>query len=190
MRIYATERLVIRRWSEQDLERLRDLYSRPEVVRHLNSVTETRTLDEGRAVLHRWQSLESDRFGFWAAQRSDGVVAGTVALVPMTASAGRQASGEVEVGWHLHPDSWGHGYATEMARGAIEKGFADGATEIYATVKPANAASAAVCRRLGMESFGLSDAWDDTEYELFRITATGYPNQQPTDPPASHEGRR
>ena len=57
--------------------------------------------------------------------------------------------GEVEVGWHLHPDSWGHGYATEAARAVIERGFAAGVPEVYAVVRPGNEASLAVCRAAG-----------------------------------------
>ena len=42
--------------------------------------------------------------------------------------------GEVEVGWHLHPDSWGRGYATEAARAVIAQGFEAGLPEVYAVV--------------------------------------------------------
>ena len=31
--------------------------------------------------------------------------------------------GETEVLWALHPDAWGKGYATEMARAALGYGF-------------------------------------------------------------------
>ena len=31
--------------------------------------------------------------------------------------------GETEVLWALHPDAWGQGYATEMARAALDYGF-------------------------------------------------------------------
>jgi RimJ/RimL family protein N-acetyltransferase len=92
----------------------------------------------------------------------------------MTPSFGEHTDGEVEVGWHLHPDSWRRGYATEIAQGALKKGFAEGLTQIYATVKPGNIKSIAVCHRLGMESLGLSSKWDDTEYELFRISNARY----------------
>ena len=30
---------------------------------------------------------------------------------------------ETEVLWALHPDAWGQGYATEMARAALDYGF-------------------------------------------------------------------
>jgi RimJ/RimL family protein N-acetyltransferase len=79
--------------------------------------------------------------------------------------------GEVEVGWHLHPDSWGHGYATEAASAVIERGFAAGVPEVYAVVRPGNEASMAVCRRLGMAPLGRLSRWYDVELEAFRLMA-------------------
>jgi RimJ/RimL family protein N-acetyltransferase len=79
--------------------------------------------------------------------------------------------GEVEVGWHLHPDSWGHGYATEAARAVIDRGFDAGLPEVYAVVRPGNTASLAVCARLGMQPLGLFRRWYDVELEAFRLMA-------------------
>jgi RimJ/RimL family protein N-acetyltransferase len=94
--------------------------------------------------------------------RSTGVAAGTVLLVSLPDSE------QVEVGWHFHPDSWGLGYATEAARGALAHGFAHGLREIFAVVRPGNERSLALCRRLGMAGLGLTDRWYDTSLELFR----------------------
>jgi hypothetical protein len=49
--------------------------------------------------------------------RETGVVAGTVMynLLP--------GEHHMEVGWHLHPDSERHGYATEAGAAVIERGF-------------------------------------------------------------------
>ena len=57
------------------------------------------------------------------------MVAGTVLLVPLPDSATMPPARptEVEVGWHLHPDSWGTGTRPRPAAGAIERGFAAGA---------------------------------------------------------------
>ena len=79
--------------------------------------------------------------------------------------------GEVEVGWHLHPDSWGRGYATEAARAVIERGFRAGLPEVYAVVRPGNTASVAVCTRLGMTPLGRMRRWYDVELDAFRLIA-------------------
>ncbi|MFI5533843.1 GNAT family N-acetyltransferase [Kitasatospora sp. NPDC051853] len=166
--VFETERLVVRQWDEGDLERALDTYSRWEVARWLGSTPRAwEGPADAQAFLERCRArAEADpRYGIWALERRDtGVVAGSVLLVPLP-----DGDGEVEIGWHLHPDSWGHGYATEAARGALAKGFADGLTEIHAVVRPGNAPSAAVCRRLGMESLGVSTRWYGIEMEAFRL---------------------
>ena len=94
---------------------------------------------------------------------------GTVLLVPL----GGGTAGEVEVGWHLHPDHWGNGYATEAASGAIARGLAAGLPEVLAVVRPENAASQAVCRRLGMQARGLSERYYGTALEVFSAAPDG-----------------
>ena len=100
-----TARLRLRAWTTRrdDLARLVDLYSRDEVTRWLGgtpSVTPTELVARWRAV-----AAADDRFGVWALEvTGSGAVAGTVLLKPLPGGVG-----EVEVGWHLHPDSWGRG---------------------------------------------------------------------------------
>jgi RimJ/RimL family protein N-acetyltransferase len=174
MAVYETPRLVVRAWThdESDVDRIFDTYSRWEVARWLGAtprVLESR--EEAEKVVDRWagRGEDDDRFGVWAIEvRETGVVAGTVLVVELPDPA-ETGTGEVEVGWHLHPDSWGYGYATEAARGAVERGFAGGLEEIFAVVRPDNERSLAVCRRLGMTHLGLTDRWYDSQLELFRL---------------------
>jgi RimJ/RimL family protein N-acetyltransferase len=127
------------------------------------------SIEEANAAIGRWNSFDDDRFGAWAVEvRDTGVVAGTVLFKLLPNSDGSPAS-DVEVGWHLHPDSWGHGYATEAAKGAIERGFDMGVPEVFAVVYPDNTASLAVCRRLGMTPIGKTNRWYGVQTEAFRI---------------------
>ena len=58
---------------------------------------------------------------------------------------------QTEVLWALHPDAWGNGYATEMARAALAYGFdTPGLNLIFAITLPDNLASQAVMKRLGL----------------------------------------
>ncbi|MGY1690539.1 GNAT family N-acetyltransferase [Geodermatophilus sp. SYSU D01105] len=161
-----TRRLRLRRWttSRDDLARLTDLYGRDEVTRWLGGTPSLTPVE----LVARWAAVCADqRFGVWAAEvAGTGAVAGTVLLKPLPGGVG-----EVEVGWHLHPDSWGHGYATEAARAVIDRAFAAGLPEVYAVVRPGNAPSLAVCRRLGMEPLGRMRRWYDVELEVFRLMA-------------------
>jgi len=165
---FETERLVVRGWHLADVDAFFDLYRRWEVARWLGSTPRAlETLDEAEARVTRWAELNrsAEDEGRWAVERrEDGRVVGTVLLVRLP-----DGDGEVEVGWHLHPDAWGHGYATEAARGALDWGFRRGLEEALAVVRPGNTASAAVCRRLGMEPQGLTSRYYGLELELFRL---------------------
>jgi RimJ/RimL family protein N-acetyltransferase len=162
--LLRTERLRLRSWTSSlpDIARLTDLYGRDEVSRWLGGTPSV----PPEELVSRWAKVSrlDERFGCWAIERPDGVVAGTVLFKPLP-----NGVGEVEVGWHLHPDSWGHGYATEAARAVIERGFDAGLPEVYAVVRPGNEASLAVCRRLGMAPLGRFRRWYDVELEAFRL---------------------
>ncbi|MEU0094740.1 GNAT family N-acetyltransferase [Kribbella sp. NPDC006257] len=170
--VFETDRLIVRDWAEDDGDRVFDIYRRWEVSRWLGADPRVMT-DRGAAdrTIKRWNERNQDAvFGIWAVEeKASGTVAGTVLLVPLPEPAGAPSRGEVEVGWHFHPDAWGRGLATESARGAISRGFRSGVSEIYAVVRPDNAASLAVCRRLQMRSLGLTSRWYGAELESFVI---------------------
>lgn len=161
-----TARLRLRAWttSPADLARMTDLYGREEIQRWVGGTPSV----SPEELVARWDLVHEldERHGCWAIECADGSVAGTVLFKPLP-----DGVGEVEVGWHLHPDSWGHGYATEAARAVIERGFAAGVAEVYAVVRPGNEASMAVCRRLGMTPLGRLRRWYDVELEAFRLMA-------------------
>jgi RimJ/RimL family protein N-acetyltransferase len=165
--LLSTVRLRLRAWTtdDADLARLADLYGRDEVIRWLGGPP-TVPPDE---LVGRWRLVHrlNPRHGCWAIDPLDGgPPAGTVLLKPLP-----NGVGEVEVGWHLHPDSWGRGYATEAARAVVDRAFDDGLLEVYAVVRPGNEPSLAVCRRLGMQPLGRTTCWYQQELEAFRLEA-------------------
>ena len=118
---------------------------------------------------------DSPEAGVFAIERkADGIVAGMAVLVPLPASEGLSRS-DMEIGWHLHPDSWGNGFATEAANALAARGFAAGVPDLYAVTKPANAPSQGVCRRIGMTDLGLRADWYDQELRAFRLDAPSEP---------------
>jgi RimJ/RimL family protein N-acetyltransferase len=177
--IFQTARLDMRPWHADDAERVFDMYSRWEVARWLGATPQIMdSLDEARASIERRNDLSASsggRFGSWAVEvRETGVVAGTV-LFKLLPNSDSSPASDVEVGWHFHPDSWGHGYATESAKGAIDRGFDLGLPESFAVVYPDNSASLAVCRRLGMSPIGRTDRWYGVEVEAFRAERQSRP---------------
>lgn len=154
----STARLAYRRWQPEDAPWVRDTYARPEVFRFLGSNPQPlHDVDEARARIVVWNDRTSEPFGIWAITLADSPI-GTVLLVPLPRSDGTTTDA-VEVGWHLHPDAWGHGYATEAARTVIDRASAAGIELVHAVTYPDNLASRAVCRRLCMTERGLTDEW-------------------------------
>lgn len=175
--IYSTDRLVVRDWTleQADLDRVFEIYSRAEVARFLAAPGLPLREPAGAAeTVRRWHARNAtfdDGFGIWAVQRrDDGLVVGTVMLKPLPGVDEAKLTDDIEVGWHLDPECWGHGYATEAARGAVERGFALGVEELYAVVAPGNEASMRVARRLGMTPVGRRRDWyGGTEVETFHL---------------------
>ena len=118
-------------------------------------------------MIERWTALAHPIHHIWAIERTaDGHLLGTLLLKPIPASQGLELN-DTEIGWHLHPDAWGHGYATEAARAALEFGLAAGLTKVVAVTYPENTASQAVATRIGMRCLGLSSAYYDLDCMLF-----------------------
>ena len=163
-----TERTRLRLWRVDEADRFLDTYSRWEVSRWLGATpTLLRSREEAVTRIERWAVRAGEDAGRWLwaiARVDDGEVAGTGLLAPVP-----EGDGAIEVGWHLHPDSWGYGFATEAARAVLDRAFADGLDEAIAVVRPGNTASTAVCARLGMEPLGLTDRYYGTQLDLFRL---------------------
>ncbi len=184
-----TPRLRLRRWTtcRDDLARLTDTYSRPEVTRWLGGPPSVGPVE----LVGRWAEVTraDPRFGCWAIEVGgtevggrEQVVAGTVLLRPLPGGVGEVevvSAGEfigftgldrvkgglpvhgVEIGWRLARSAWGHGYATEAARACLEYGFGTlGLDEIVAIAAAGNTRSQAVMRRLGM-THDPADTFDD-----------------------------
>ena len=170
--VLRTERLEVRPWRDDEAERVFDLYARDEVARWLGATPRPMaSLEEAALAIKRWgERHETDPdHGLWAVVPYDtGVPAGSVLLAVLPDAAG-VPTGDVEVGWHLHPDAWGHGYATEAARGLVACAFAGGAPRVHAVVRPGNERSLAVCRRLGMVHHGRTTRYYGIEAEHFTL---------------------
>src|SRR5690606_20882790 len=119
MRELTTDRLPLRPWTEDDVHFALDLYSRWEVQQYLGTAPQVLTnRAEAVARVERFAALDHPVHGIWlVADRTSGQPHGTLLLKDIPASGPElRPSGDTEIGWHLHPDSWGHGYATEAAR--------------------------------------------------------------------------
>ena len=88
----------------------------------------------------------------------------------------------IEIGWALHPDHWGKGYATEAGAAAVEYAFAHHDVDaIYSVILPENTASQAVARRLGFTP------WEERVLSHFPESAARHlaPDRADADPGAN-----
>ncbi len=144
-----TERLVLRPFRDDDLDRLASWQALPEVARYMYWEPSTRA--EVVPMLAKWRAAtrleQDDDVVTLAVERTaDGLLLGSVTIF-LRSTEHRQ----VEVGYVFHPDSGGQGYATEATRALIDFAFAElGAHRVFARSDARNAPSAALCRRLGM----------------------------------------
>ena len=144
-----TERLLLRSWRDTDIDPLHAISSDPVVMEHFprpSTWEETADL----VVRHRG-NLAWGRPGLFAVETLDrpGTLIGFVGLASPRFEA--RFTPCVEVGWRLASTTWGHGYATEAARAAVQHGFGVlGLEEIVSFTATTNERSQAVMRRLGM----------------------------------------
>jgi len=170
MEHFTTERLLARDWRIDDAEAAFGIYGRMEVMRWLGAEPR-QAVPSVAAMRERLEHMieragEHPDFGLWALElREPQTLVGAVLLSPLPGE-----DGEVEIGWHLNPDHWGHGYATESGRGVVELAFGSrGLSRLLAVVDPDNERSLAVCRRLGMAHLGQTDRYYGLTLELFEL---------------------
>jgi RimJ/RimL family protein N-acetyltransferase len=175
VRTIASSRLLLRPWAVDDAEFLLDLESRWEVVRFLGAdPTTLSTHDDALASIERRRAIDDPVHGIWVITSAvDGRRVGNLLLKPIPLSTGEPGDGptDVEIGWHLHPDAWGRGYATEAAEAVLEDAFSRGLAKVLAVTHPDNHASQAVCRRLGMTHVGRTTRYYNASNELFERRA-------------------
>jgi RimJ/RimL family protein N-acetyltransferase len=189
MEHFTTARLTARDWTAADAEAAFAIYGRDEVTRWLGPQPRqpVPSLAHMRQVLDRRiaRSRQQPGYGLWPLEhRATCQVVGAVLLAPLPPDGT-----EVEIGWHLNPDYWGAGYATEAGRGAIALAFGldrvgpdeigpglgsrparPSLDSVLALTDPDNIRSLEVCERLGMRHLGQTSRYYGLALELFELT--------------------
>ncbi|GAA1516700.1 RimJ/RimL family protein N-acetyltransferase [Agromyces terreus] len=181
-----TARLVLRPLEASDARDVWEYQRLPEVLRYIpwpeRSPAEGRAHTEKRAGLRR---LESDEDAVFFAmelvgeprvreprivemehERAD--AAGWRVIGDVMLRADRVEHGQLEIGWVVHPDFQGRGLAREGADAIMRLAFDTlRAHRVHALLDARNAASAALCERLGMrrEATILEEEYNDGEWQ-------------------------
>ncbi|MFD3332791.1 GNAT family N-acetyltransferase [Streptomyces sp. NPDC058700] len=173
-----TDRLVLRAFTEADVDHLVALDGDPDVMRFITGgrptsreVIQDRTLPR---LLHTYPCFGTH--GYWAAQeKATGAFLGWFEFRPLD----DDSPAVVELGYRLNKAAWGSGYATEGSRALIRKGFTDlGVERVTANTMTVNAGSRRVMEKAGLSFLrGFTGDWPEAiegseqgevEYELTR----------------------
>jgi RimJ/RimL family protein N-acetyltransferase len=157
--VLETERLVVRRFTEDDAEELLRLESDPEVLKHVGRgpLTDAAAYRRHiRSAFLPWYDCPGTH-GVWAVvERASREFIGACSLKPALraryAAVVGYAADDVELGYGLRRASWGKGYATELARALVQRGFLDpDAARVVASVSVENVASIRVLEKAGLQ---------------------------------------
>jgi RimJ/RimL family protein N-acetyltransferase len=139
-----TSRLRLRDWREEDIPMFAAMCADPDVMKHFPALLSYADADAQARRIRA--ELDRNGWGLWAVEVKDDTP--FIGFVGLSRPSFR---GDVEVGWRLAKRAWGHGYATEAARAAVEYGFSEiELDEIVSFTVPANLPSQRVMERIGM----------------------------------------
>jgi len=150
MILLETGRLRLRRFTADDVDRLVELDSDPEVMRYITYGVPTSRETYENVILPRWFGIyeTTPLLGYWAAEeRTTARFLGWFHLRP-----DRFEAGEQELGYRLGRTTWGKGFATEGAVALLEHGFTRVGTEkISARTLARNRRSRRVMEKCGLD---------------------------------------
>lgn len=159
-----TERLILRPPEQGDFERWAEFLGDPEAARHIGGVQARSTAWRSLATMTgAWSLLGFSMFSV--------IEKGTGRWLGRLGPWAPEGWPGTEVGWGLHPDAQGKGYAVEGATATIDWAFDHlGWTEVIHTIAPANTASVRVAERLGsrkLRSTRLPPPFDTLEVDVW-----------------------
>jgi RimJ/RimL family protein N-acetyltransferase len=163
---FPTERLLVRAFEPADLEPMVDIYAREDVARYLyEGPRDERTVAEllERKIAGRRFLTEGDWVSAAVVLRTTGELVGDLAM-RWVSEEHRQG----EIGFIVHPDHQGRGYATEAAEVFLRIAFEEmGLHRVIGRAEARNVASARVLEKLGMrrEAHLVENEWVKQEWQ-------------------------
>ncbi|MGW5135786.1 GNAT family N-acetyltransferase [Streptomyces sp. NPDC004135] len=170
-----TPRLLLRRWSDDDLVALSEIHADPAVMRNVGD-GRPRSLEQTALDIEAWEEeWDEEGFGTFAVELlGSGELAGAVGLT--VAGAPDEIAGQVAIGWRLGRVFWGQGYASEAAHATLEFAVQDrGLDRVVAVCRAEDRASINVLGKLGLQAEGTAqDPLDGHVLRLYGIDLTQY----------------
>jgi RimJ/RimL family protein N-acetyltransferase len=148
--LLETPRLILRRFTPEDVDHLVALDSDPDVMFRITGGAPTPREEIVDDYLPAFLDYyrRGDRWGFWAVdERESGDFLGWFHLRPGEG----HPDDEPELGYRLAKASWGKGYATEGSAALVDRAFAEcGASRVVAETMTVHQASRRVMEKVGM----------------------------------------
>ncbi len=177
MIILETSRLILARFTLDDLDRLAELVSDPQTVRYIGDGKPA-----GYAHARHWlertlANYARHGFGYWRVSlREEDEFIGWCGPCAITL----EESVEIQLGYLLDPKHWGRGIATEAAVAAREHAFVHlGVTRLIALIDCANDRSKKVAANVGMtyeRNVAFRSSWERVPRRLELHSMSGQRN--------------
>ncbi|MFV8827815.1 GNAT family N-acetyltransferase [Alkalihalobacterium sp. APHAB7] len=146
MTILGTERLILRKMTDQDEDHLMKIFSDPIAMQYYTS---TKTREDARKWIN-WniKNYEKHQSGLWMCELKDtGTFVGQCGIVPQIVD-GQE---EMEIGYLFVRDYWGEGFATEAASAVRDYGWNKlQLSRLISMIYKYNTPSIKVAERIGM----------------------------------------
>jgi len=174
-----TERLLLRGFRQSDFDAHAAMCADPEVMRHMTG-SPLSAPDAWRQMAMFAGHWTLRGYGIWAVEESaSGTFIGRIGLYFPEGWPDR------ELGWALARQHWGRGFATEACTAALRYAFDTlGWDYVISLISPDNVRSAALARRLGARSDGVTEVLGH-HVHIYRHTRASTPGLPGAPPPAS-----
>jgi [ribosomal protein S5]-alanine N-acetyltransferase len=180
----ATARLVLREFEERDYDGLYEMYRDPEMRRYEGTLLDAPQIRQNLNNFLADRDVQPrDHFRLAITTPPNDQARGWIKLGLNIAEID-----EYEIGWGVHRQEWGKGFATEAARAMLHFAFARlNAHRVVAFCHAGNTVSVRVMEKLGMQREGLlrqvrliDNQWYDEM--VYAILDSDYPHS-PLDVP-------
>ena len=146
MQILETPRLILREFFPDDADALARVLSDPETMRFYPAPFDRAGVEQW--IVRNLCRYANDGHGLWAMiLKPGGELIGDCGLTIQDVDGEK----EIEIGYHVRRDHWGHGFATEAARACRDFGFSHlDAKRLVSIIRPENLPSRRVAEKNGM----------------------------------------
>jgi RimJ/RimL family protein N-acetyltransferase len=170
--IIETPRLILREFTESDVNELARILAKPNVM-HFSASGAVSTQETATKIQSYINSYQQRGYGKWAVIHRD-----TAQLIGYCGIAVEQIDNKLEneLGYRFDPNFWRQGFATEAASNCLKYAFDTLHLEyLLGIVEPENQASIKVLQKIGME-FVKESVWCNKIVHIYRISRSAWLN--------------